>query len=196
MDFELLIVGYGGGGQTYFMQFCKDQNITTNNIKDIDGLKHLPSPKGLKINVQKCIYIYNDPYFAMRSHFRRGWAIAQIRKLGNPFKLSGLDYKYENFQQKTMEYKKDIFGIETHFENWITEPTGFPILFLDFNEIVNNHLEIDKFLNRKLDYSAFNIDERHAYDLENCEIVEIYDTLYNDMKRKSEIKNQQNKKNM
>ena len=61
---DLLIVGSGGNGQSYFMEFCKNNNIKTNCKYDIDKLKHIYHPKLIsnKYNIKKCIFIYNHPY--------------------------------------------------------------------------------------------------------------------------------------
>lgn len=185
MELELLIVGFGGVGQTYFMEFCQKQDIKINSTIDKDKLKHLSDPNNLKIKIEKCIYIYNDPYKSIRSHFRRRWQKDQILKLGNPFNLSVNDYcNYQNFEKKVIENKTDVFGIENHFDKWINGNLPFPILFLDFNEILNNTEKIDTFLDKKLDYSSFTISERTKYKIEENEVFEIYDKLYNKMKNK------------
>jgi hypothetical protein len=189
MDLELYIVGFGGIGQTYFMEFCKNQNIKINCCGDKDKLKHLYNPKDLKVNVKKCIYIYNHPYYSMRSHFRRKWVKQQISKLGNPFHLSKNDFDYDSFEKRVIENKKDMFGIEYHFTNWITANTDFPILFLDFNDILDNTNKINIFLEKELDYRLFMIKERYSYKIENSEVYKIYDDLYKDMKNKIDQKN-------
>lgn len=125
----LLVVGAGGNGQTYFMHFLKKNNIAINDDGDKDGLKHLSSPtnKNLK-NIDKCIFIYNDPYKSVLSHFRRGWQWLQLKKLGNPFKLKNSDVRNINsFLGLVKENKKDIYGIEYQFDNWINSKQKIPI---------------------------------------------------------------------
>ena len=144
--FDVLVVGSGGNGQTYFMNFLNENNITTNHIGDRDGLKHLSSPKLLKslnISFKKCIFIYNDSLTSILSHFRRKWAYIQSNKLintnsnllNNKFndKLNKLCekskmininynscYKFSNiksFEDIVKKYKIDLFGIEYQFNN-------------------------------------------------------------------------------
>ena len=87
---NVLVVGAGGNGQTYFMKFLKKNSININHINDRDKLKHLSSPDKIKKNIKidKCIFLYNDPYLCVLSHYKRNWARAQCNKLGNPYKLN------------------------------------------------------------------------------------------------------------
>ena len=90
MNIDLLIVGSDGNGQTYFMEFCKNNNLNINDVYDRDTLKHLPSPNSLNSNIQinKCIFLYTEPYKSMLSHYKRNWQYDQLLKLGNPFNRS------------------------------------------------------------------------------------------------------------
>ena len=69
----ILVVGSGGNGQTYFMNFLRDNGININNIKDSDKLKHLSGPNKLKstmakhpkhkdVVVKKCIFLYKKSF--------------------------------------------------------------------------------------------------------------------------------------
>ena len=44
----IVVVGSGGNGQTYFMEFLKINNVSINDTTDKDGLKHLSTPEKLK----------------------------------------------------------------------------------------------------------------------------------------------------
>ena len=92
----ILIVGAGGNGQSYFMDFLIKNKLSINDRNDKDKLKHMPSPLNIKpnMNIEKCIFLYNHPYYCLLSHYRRKWALTQCRKLGNP-------YKSTNNQNKT-----------------------------------------------------------------------------------------------
>jgi hypothetical protein len=155
---DLLIIGAGGNGQTYFMQFCQKNGLKINDINDTDKLKHMSSPNDIPANLQikKCIFIYNEPHKAILSHFRRGWSYVQMVKLGNPYKLQSTNINpLEKYINLVIENKKDMFGIEYQFNNWFNAKTDFPILFLDFNEILNKKEKIDHFLDKTLDYTSF-----------------------------------------
>ena len=129
----VLVVGAGGNGQSYFMEFLKSNKIITNSPGDRDGIKHLNSPLKTSLqDIDKCIFLYNDPYKSIISHFRREWQIQQLNKLGNPFKLKKEDIKdIKSFLELVKENKKDIFGIEYQFDNWINSKLTIPILFLN-----------------------------------------------------------------
>jgi hypothetical protein len=44
---DILCVGIGGNGQTYFMNYLKKKSFCLNNVEDIDGLKHISTPNKL-----------------------------------------------------------------------------------------------------------------------------------------------------
>ena len=100
-----LIVGSGGNGHSYFIEFLLKNKIKTNCMNDLDSLKHLSHPKEKILkskNITKCIFIYNNPFLSILSHFRRNWQLLQIKKLGNPYKLNkknvtNLDIFFELF---------------------------------------------------------------------------------------------------
>jgi hypothetical protein len=186
----ILIVGPGGNGQTYFMNFLINNNININDVNDNDNLKHLSSPNNLKnIDIEKCIFLYNHPYNCFMSHYRRNWGYCQSCKLGNPNYFSNeMLNNFDLVKTLTIQNNKDIFGIEFQFNNWINIEKEFPILFLDFNEILMRKNIINIFLGKELNYDIFNIKIRSFYDIKiNKEIYEIYDKLYKNMKE--QVKN-------
>jgi hypothetical protein len=179
----ILIVGAGGNGQTYFMEFLIKHNIHINSRYDYDGLKHLSTPNNLNKKIKKCIFLYNNPYDSLLSHYRRNWSYEQSCKLGNPYNLSEEQVNnYTTFKCLTLQKNKDIFGIEYQFNNWINNDLKIPILFLDFNNILNNIDILDTFLNKKLNYNLFKHTDRHLY--KHDEIYNIYEKLYKYMNNK------------
>ena len=178
----ILVVGAGGSGQSYFMEFLINNTLSINDCLNKDKLKHMPSPLNIptNTNIEKCIFIYNHPYYCLLSHYRRKWMTFQCRKLGNPYKLLNKQINdYDLFKKLTLENNKDIYGIEYQFNNWITQKTSFPILFLNFNDVLHKKDVIDEFLGVKLDYTNFKIEERHTYDKD--ELYPIYEQLFNSM---------------
>jgi hypothetical protein len=177
---DCIVVGAGGNGQTYFMKFLIKNKININNLRDIDKLKHMPKPKPKK----KYIFIYNDPFKSILSHYRRNYSIYQIYKLGNPYKLRFSKMRnFYNFQKITIENNKDVFGIKNQFDNFINYKGD--IIFIDFNEILDKKEIIDKFLNKKLNYSFFKIKERNEYKFKiDPEFKNIYEKLYEYIKLK------------
>ena len=93
----ILIIGSGGNGQTYFMKELK-KNFLINRVDDLDYMKHMATPlnkRNKKYNfliknkkITKCIFLYNDPFDSICSHFRRKWQWKQLLKLGNNNRLS------------------------------------------------------------------------------------------------------------
>ena len=63
-ELDILIVGSGGSGQSYFMKQL-GKNFITNSVGDNDGLKHSSSPNNPKLanyKVNKCIFLYNKSF--------------------------------------------------------------------------------------------------------------------------------------
>ena len=186
----VLVVGAGGNGQSYFMEFLKSNKIITNSPGDKDRIKHLNSPLKTSLqDIDKCIFLYNDPYKSIVSLFRRKWQIQQLNKLGNPFKLKKEDIKDINsFLELVKENKKDIFGIEYQFDNWINSKLTIPILFLNFNDVLLKKDLLDKFLGTKLNYNNFKTKKRSSDETltDDSEIFGIYNKLYKKIINQSE----------
>ena len=187
------VIGSGGNGQTYFMEFLNKNNIITNHVKDNDGLKHKPKP----IYGKKYIFLFNHPLKSILSHYRRSqyrrkWVPMQICKLGNPYKLKlNLCNNFYLLQKTTIDMNCDIFGIKSQFDNFINYEGD--ILFIDFNEILDNKKKINTFLNKELDYSIFKFKKRSINKINvNRIFSKIYDDLYFNMKNKAEEKNLSN----
>ena len=200
-----LVVGSGGNGQTYFMQFLRNNGININNIKDGDKLKHLSSPDKIKstmakqaqykdVVVKKCIFLYNHPYHSFISHYRRKWQYKQFRKLGNPKSLTIEHFRDFNYiKNATIKNNKDIYGFAYQFKNWISETryNNLDILFLDFNDVLNQKDRLDAFVGKELNYDLFTVKKRHADKIIHPDLYIIYDKLYRHMKTR--IKRRENR---
>ena len=131
----------------------------------------------------------NDPYKSIQSHFRRKWSFVQMSKLGNPFEVRKTECTdFTHFMDLTRHYGHDIFGIKYQFDNWIDyHNKNLPILFLDFNEIVDNRDLIDIFIGKQLNWDRFKVGKRTRYTADKC--IEIYSELYDYIKKKSKERN-------
>jgi len=187
---KILVVGSGGNGQSYFMKFLRKNKIEINDEHDRDNIKHLSSPKFLNITDKKIriIFLYNHPYMAIQSHFRRDWGYKQLTKLGNPYNLQLDDVENINtFNQKFLQQKKkDLYGIEDQFYNWLNSDLQFPIYFLNFNDIINEKKNINKFVKKELNYSLFNYSSRNS---RNNNSLKLYEKIYAKMNKKSKKNN-------
>lgn len=130
------------------------------------------------------------------SHFRRKWQFIQIKKLGNPYKLEEADTNNLcEFLNLTIEKGYDVFGIKHQFDNWANSNINIPILFLDFNNVLEQKNIINKFLGKDLNYDDFIIKPRKSLIGEGEKEVyeKVYHDLYNYIKQRSfEINKQQN----
>ena len=181
---NIVVIGTGGNGQTYFMKYLKDNGFNINNIGDYDGIKHLSCPTRIprKIKDQKFIYIYNSSFDAICSHYRRDWSFIQIKKINDPsYKISKEKINtIENYFDLVDNTVKDWFGIENHFKRWYKYSLNnkLDIYFLDFKKVKQEKNRLSKFLNCDSNiFNSFDIKNRDKYkDLKSTHIIS--DTMY------------------
>ena len=79
----MLVIGIGGNGQTYFMEYLRQKSFRLNHRTDADRLKHISCPSKLSVKQKKCkiIYVYNKTFDAICSHYRRNHPVGQMRKI-------------------------------------------------------------------------------------------------------------------
>ena len=192
---KVYVVGSGGSGQSYFIGFLQKNGMSTNPVHEdgnTNSHKHLYNPNNLKKSYDKCIYLFNDPFKCFYSWHRRKWPLLQIKKLGNPYKLTESNVnKIEHFLSITEQMGKDVTGIEKHFDNWINYNNDkMPIYFLDFNSVLDNKELLNNFFGMELDYSLFEYKKRKSnYEITSSVVKDIYEILYEKMKAKSIEKN-------
>lgn len=189
---DLLIIGPGGVGCSYFLDKANDESkLRINKKGDMDRLKHMPSPSRIKpqIIVKKALFIFNDPLLAVKSHFRRKWHMCQISKLGNPNKFNTKqNLSYSAYCNVVEERCCDVFGIEYQYDNWINEKKDFPVMFVHFPNIKDNAKIISRFtgLNKQF-FDTFEIQNRKSKEGNESELVKkVYEDLYNKMLDKGE----------
>tara|TARA_B100001540_G_C15790387_1_gene635131 strand:- start:505 stop:1146 length:642 start_codon:yes stop_codon:yes gene_type:complete len=171
------IIIYSPGGvacSILFKHILDNNNILINDINDKDRIKHVHIPQN---NVtKKALYIMNDPLLAVLSHYRRNWAPTQMKKLNN-YKYK--DYSLEKLLKTTEKQNKDIFGIETQFNNFINSNVNYPIMFVYFPNILKNKEKICKFLNIKpTTFDNLKIEKRNS-EKNNIspKVLKIYEKL-------------------
>lgn len=142
---NILIVGIGGNGQTYFMTYLQKKSFRLNHIDDKDRLKHISCPSKLSDQQKKykIIYVYNKTFDAICSHYRRKWPIIQMRKIKtkNTCEIA----KVEDFFTLTECSLVDHFGCKDHFLRWYKYDFPNGIYFLNLSKINKN--ELSNFLN-------------------------------------------------
>ena len=200
MNIDLLVVGSGGNGQTYFMKYImKYSNFKLNCDRGKDGLKHLSSPKKIdhiKYNINKIIFIYNEPLKAINSLYNRGWLLHQINKLGNPHKLNkNIIKNMRHYLENCNKSNIDISGIKLQFDNWCNEKLNIPIYFLNFNNInnIDEQIKLCNFLNTNTDFfNNIKIKKRsefHRTINEFPNVIKMYNNIYKYIKINAENKN-------
>jgi hypothetical protein len=184
--YDVLIISAGGGGTTYFMDYLlKNTDLKINDINDKDTLKHISFNRKIElnnVNCEKIIYLYNDPLLAIKSHFRRNWAMNQLKKHGNPHKLKEADVtNIDNFLEKTEKNNKDLYGIEEQYDFYMNGKINKHILFVNFNNILKNKKQIADFIGEDEHlFDNFKIKSRNSNNIDKGSkiIINIYKELY------------------
>jgi len=175
---DVCVVSFGGVCCSHVLQILNKNNITTNHLRDGDGLKHLYSPNTHKFNkkIKKIIYVYNDPLLALLSHYRRHWPYQQHLKIrGNQKKVDKKTCNtYSKLEELTISNGQDVYGLEDHFNEWYKYKGNVPILFIDLRQSDANDV-INKFLGSNV---TFDFKERNS-NKTNCksEMIKIYEEL-------------------
>lgn len=163
---KILVVGTGGNGQTYFMEYLLQKSFKLNDIGDKDKLKHISCPSKLSSENKKCkiIYVYNNIFDSICSHYRRKWAILQMNKIKNKKNTCKIN-NIENFLKLTEKDLSDHFGIENHFLRWYKYDFPNGIYYLNLNKI--NKYELSSYLKCNVsifDNLIYDSTKRHNYD--------------------------------
>ena len=143
-----IVVGVGGNGQSYVMEYLTKKSFRLNHPDDKDGLKHMSCPSKLSVQHKKCkiIYVYNNTFDTICSHYRRRWPIIQMRKIktNNTCQIT----KVEDFFTLTENDLEDHFGCKDHFLRWYKYDFPNGIYFLNLSNInkngLSNYLNCDK----------------------------------------------------
>ncbi len=151
---NILVVGIGGNGQSYFMTYLHKKSFRLNHLGDQDRLKHISCPSKLSGQQKKCkiIYVYNKTFDAICSHYRRKWPIVQMRKIKGWTNNTCQITKVEDFFTLTEASLVDQFGCKDHFLRWYKYDYPNGIYFLNLSKINKN--ELSNFL--KCDKSIFD----------------------------------------
>ena len=167
---DIIVIGIGGNGQSYFMNYLQKKSFRINDLTDKDRLKHISCPSKLSVQHKNCkiIYVYNKTFDAICSHYRRNWAVTQMRKINtkNTCRIT----KVEKYFELTESSLYDHFGCKDHFLRWYNYDFSNNIYFLNLNNI--HKYELSKFLN--CDKSIFD----------NLIFDSTKRTNYNDLKNK------------
>lgn len=151
-NLRILVVGFGGCGHTFVISQLQKMGVNTNNIKDKDGWKHITfrvnNIQSIQKNFDKVVYVYNCPFRAICSLFRRKFVNAQKKKLGNiheEFRLTNIS----NYLQAVGTKHIDYLGFKEHFDKWKLQDQ-IPCFFLDMGNLEDFKFSLSEFLERDI----------------------------------------------
>lgn len=165
-NLDLVVVSYGGGGTTSIADYLGKRFRTNSWDSNNDGIKHACSsnhPVFEDKTIGRALYIYSNPVQAIISLFRRDFQNHMIPKLTSANHRNALEYRNyvkDNGVTITLEeYARngiDQLGIKAHFQNWLNEPTHFPVALVRFETLYDN-------LNEFFDVMEFDTETRAAF---------------------------------
>ena len=82
------------------MIYLQKKLFQLNDPGDKDKLKHMNCLSKLSDKHKKCkiIYVYNNIFDAICSHYRRNWPIIQLRKINiNPFYICNVRINFPSY---------------------------------------------------------------------------------------------------
>lgn len=177
---KVLVVGPGGSGQSFFISLLNENNnIITNDVVDKDGDKHIRYNLKVVKKYDKVIYVYNNPFKSLCSHFRRGWVKAQFNKM----KGGKVGFPTEDIHEYLKDVSKnkiDYFEYYNHIKSWYDKKEILDIHFLNFEDPDFNKLK--EFLGEDIYY---DLKERSNYlDIieNNREGYNFYQSIYKNIK--------------
>lgn len=133
-DLDVYICSVGGVGSTELSNFLTRHGVRCNLLTDQDAVRHVnrPPPR-LGCGRTRVVYLYGDPLASVASHYRRGMARHQALKTSGDPRL--VDPGFPATFEEYVERGEDLFGIERHLDDWLTQPTGYDILFVRYDDM-------------------------------------------------------------
>jgi hypothetical protein len=191
-NINLLIIGYGGSGQTFFMNHIKNNfNFYINELNDRDRLKHISFPDNnfnkIKNNNTKIIFVVNDCFSSVCSHFRRQWAQVQINKLKNVNNILLNNHNIITIQDYLNHVEKtniDYFGFLEQVKSWINYTGSIHFHNFDNPNYVSllNYLELSN-TEENMKKIKYEIKLNNKYDILKNNYKNAY-MLYKDINNK------------
>ena len=135
---SIWVASFGGVGTGHLVHFLELQGLKVNTTAWNKALCHFPHPIFAKVTRPfKAIYLYGDPLLAICSQKRRGYHIANLRKLRNNDET---DYNDEHM----------LRAMAFQFEAW-TEfyDHSFPVYRVSYRQMFDKccQTKLSKFLN-------------------------------------------------
>jgi hypothetical protein len=202
VDYHLYLISPGGAGCSHIHSLLdRNGGLIKNDVDDRDNLKHLSSPDQSSYqcnNFRSVVYLYNDPLSAIVSHYRRGWQLMQHKKvIDKPEDLMISEVSnLQSLQETVLKLKRDVFGVEKHFYNWIklVERNNFAVV--DFRDTTDVKDVFGQLLNMSIDYTIRerSSESKRIIDTLDKEFVDYYTQV--DMTIREEIKNLKSKRKL
>lgn len=134
---KVLISSFGGVGTSSFMRELSklDPPLAINDVRNRDGLKHLPYDRLVvehaadMDSIERILYIYGDPSHAVLSHYRRGFAKEQA----NETRSEPMKWKFPPTVERYASTRYDAFQFQRHFDSFLQQ-CDRPIAFLRIAE--------------------------------------------------------------
>jgi len=158
INHKVQITSFGGTGTTFLISFFKEKGLYLPKEADCGIWKHMrlpPTKENFVIPDRfRVLYVTGNPLQSILSLFRRNLQGYHIERIGCkdsnwPKSLEMGTYPPKWGLNEYLEYEKDLYRMEEHFDNWTTSSRkrrGYPILIVKYDSIWENLKEIFDFL--------------------------------------------------
>ena len=163
IDHTLQVTSYGGSGTTALIRYFTAAELDLPKSPDHFPFKHTSGPpKADEVPAGfRVVYVYADPRDAVVSLFRRGLQVGAYRI----FHLVDAPPEIEARLQTLDEYLAtgiDDFALQQHVDNWLQHPSGYPVMFLRFDDLPGCWPAVRDFVGLPESYPCLEIRPRRS----------------------------------
>jgi hypothetical protein len=145
--YDVLVTSSGGVGTSFILNTLgsTQYGLTVNEESNGDDLKHhpWPPPADLHVPIKSALFIYDDPVDAVLSLYRRGFHLAQGAIISN---RNCPTAKFPRTVDEFVRAGANIYPFREFFQNWLHQPTSFPVAFVRLSDLWEHLPELCAFL--------------------------------------------------
>ena len=198
---QVLIVGWGGAGQTYLLEQFNKHGVRTNHWNDEDKVKHCTYNYFIDHNIYNItrehlntipvIYMYCDPVVAINSYYRRNFASEQHYKMNRDHDISSVEAGRHGmytaipndrtkYIHRVMTAKRDLFNYKNHARGWMNATKIFP---MSLEDIIKYKSQLSDKLRVPLNvFNGLEIKPRSSKNQAPQAFRDVYLKVYNDVR--------------
>jgi len=157
------VTSYGGSGTTALCRHFANAGLDMPGSPDHWPWKHTRTPPAAHDVPDdfRVVYVYADPREAVLSLFRRGLQVGAYRVFHLERPSESVERRLETLD-RYLDAGVDDFGLLGHLENWLHHPSGYPVLFLDFDALPDAWPVVRDFVGLPEEYPCLDVRPRRS----------------------------------